>query len=663
MEELNVNVFLLLGSMAAGFLYGLLGVLLYRRPWKSLEQRLAAGLAWSMVAFSIFEIATLLHTAIEAAGNLNAAFLVWLVWLEWLSFAIAAGLLWILCSVWLQGPRWLQWGGILIAVPIGILALEGNLEWSGRLVGLALAVAAAASLLASRPRFAPQPAIRRFRVLFAMALLVSLAGAAAPPESPLPTIGLLAPILCTLFFVRRYNLFDVMIARRLILLTALALGSSMYLLVVKVIVLFAEANLEWLSTVLEPILIVAAGLLWLPLLGWMFRSLTRRDRRFTEQNTLIIQQAVGIIDLEQRIHFLSRRLEEQYGLRRVVIQLLDQDKRIQAGAPVPAAGVRAEQAAALLEKGRPDFAHVTNSPDPELRQLLAKAGFNYLYPLWYDVTHLAGLLWVDSSPHLFLDDLDRAVVAFAREAAHSLEACRLIQDKIELEKALVRQEHLATLGKVAATIAHEVKNPLSSIKTLAQLMREDADTEKRYGQDLRFIVGETDRLNNCVQQLLTFSRPLPAGSTEFSLSEMLNDVVNALGREYAAQQVAIKPRIDPDLHLKGPDRQSLQQIVLNLAINALQASSPGESVRLEAHREAGSSVRISVSDEGPGIPSELQEKIFEPFFTTKQKGTGLGLAIVRKNVKHLRGDLELCSPLADGRGTRVTVTLPLEVPA
>ncbi len=663
MEELNVNAFLLLGSMAAGFLYGLLGVLLYRRPWKGLEHRLAAGLAWSMAAFSIFEISTLLHTSIEAAGNLNPAFLAWLVWLIWLSLAIAAGLLWMLCSVWLGGPRWLPWSGILIAVPIGVLALEGNLLWAGRLFGLALAAGAAASWLVSRPRFAPQRAIRHFRMLFALALLVSLAGAAAGPESPLPTIGLLAPILCTLYFVRRYNLFDVMVARRLIHLTALALASSLYLLVVKAIALLAEHELDWFATELEPILIVGAGLLWLPLFGWMFRSLTRRDRGFTEQNTLIIQQAVGIIDLEQRIHFLCRRLEEQYGLRRVVIQLLDRDKRVQAGAPSPAAGVPVEQAATLLENGHLDFAHVTNSQDPELRQLLARAGFNYLYPLRYDVTHLAGLLWVDSSPHLFLDDLDRAIVAFAREAAHSLEACRLIQDKIELEKALVRQEHLATLGKVAATIAHEVKNPLSSIKTLAQLMREDADTEKRYGQDLRFIVGETDRLNNCVQQLLTFSRPLPADSTEFSLSEMLNDVVNALGREYAAHQVAIKPCIDPDLHLKGPDRQSLQQIVLNLAINALQASSPGESVCLEAHRQGGCSVRISVSDEGPGIPSELQEKIFEPFFTTKQKGTGLGLAIVRKNVKHLQGDLELRSPLADGRGTQVTVTLPLEAPA
>jgi signal transduction histidine kinase len=122
----------------------------------------------------------------------------------------------------------------------------------------------------------------------------------------------------------------------------------------------------------------------------------------------------------------------------------------------------------------------------------------------------------------------------------------------------------------------------------------------------------------------------------------------------------VEYRVEPALRVAGADRQSVQQIVLNLALNALQASSAGGRVLLEASRDGGGQVVLRVTDEGPGVPPDLRERIFEPFFTTKQQGTGLGLAIVQKNVRHLGGELELISPVAQGHGTCFTIRLPAE---
>jgi len=232
-----------------------------------------------------------------------------------------------------------------------------------------------------------------------------------------------------------------------------------------------------------------------------------------------------------------------------------------------------------------------------------------------------------------------------------------VEEKISLEKALLRQEHLATLGKVAATIAHEVKNPLSSIKTLAQLMREDPDLDAQYGRDINYIIAETDRLNTCVHQLLTFSRPVPAAISEVQVSNLLGALSETLRKEYAGQGIALESAIEPGAKVSGADPQIIQQIVLNLILNAVQAAGTGGTVRLDARRVDGR-IAIAVSDTGPGIPDSIRDRIFDPFFTTKQKGTGLGLAIVRKNLRHLGGEIELDSPLSKTGGTRFTITIP-----
>ena len=305
----------------------------------------------------------------------------------------------------------------------------------------------------------------------------------------------------------------------------------------------------------------------------------------------------------------------------------------------------------LARAHRADMVSTTGAGDPEVRKELSASGFNYLFALWYE-DRLNGLLLLDTSPRLFLDEDESILAGLSGQISHSLETGMVIEEKIELERRLAHQEHLATLGRAAATMAHEVRNPLSSIKTLTQLMREDPEVEGRHSRDLSFILGEVDRLNRTVQQLLSFSRPAPGREDEVNLSELLALTAEVLAREYSAGEIRVEHCIEPQLTLRKASTEALQQVVLNLVLNAIQASPPGSTVKLEARTLPAGNIAITVRDQGPGIPSEIRARMFEPFFTTRHKGTGLGLAIVRKNVGEMRGTIEVESPVAGNREPR-----------
>jgi signal transduction histidine kinase len=237
-----------------------------------------------------------------------------------------------------------------------------------------------------------------------------------------------------------------------------------------------------------------------------------------------------------------------------------------------------------------------------------------------------------------------------------------VEEKFQLERSLMAQRQLAALGNVAASIAHEVKNPLSSIRALTQLMSEDESFRDRYGQDLGYIITEIDRLNASMRQLLTFARPPSESSEEVDLSAIVSSIVGTVRAEKAGVPLEVRDRIAPGLVLRRASSESVKQIVWNLLLNALQASDDQGSVEVVAEPAGRKEIRLSVCDEGPGIPPAIRDRIFEPYFTTRQKGSGLGLPIVEKNVLSLRGSVAVESPVASGRGARFTVILPEDRP-
>ncbi len=208
-----------------------------------------------------------------------------------------------------------------------------------------------------------------------------------------------------------------------------------------------------------------------------------------------------------------------------------------------------------------------------------------------------------------------------------------------LEVRQLELEHMAQLGEMSAVLAHEIRNPLGTIKGFAQLL-----AEQRGGTSTELvepILSETGRLENLVRDLLLYGRP-PAPAprwaawkeTRAALEAHVSHLAREAGVEVVLDEAGIAWETDPQL---------LQQALLNLVRNAVEAAggSPGGRVRVEVSRPESGGVTVAVSDNGPGIPPRVRENLFKPFFTTKANGTGLGLSITRALVRSLGGELRL----------------------
>jgi len=286
-------------------------------------------------------------------------------------------------------------------------------------------------------------------------------------------------------------------------------------------------------------------------------------------------------------------------------------------------------------------------------------------------SELVGLMLIASEPHALTSEKRSILDVLASQVAVEVESCRLIEEKVRLERELASRERLATLGQMAAQVAHEVKNPLSAIKSIAQVMREEKALDE-YGQDLTLIVSEIDRLNRTVSQLLAFSRPSHADSQPVHLSDLINATMILAGSEAKERGVSLIVESDCEITLAGIQAGALREAFSNLVLNAVQATDAGGSVTIQASLEparahsrgrttdaAGPMLVLSVTDTGPGIPAEAQQRVFEPFYSTKSRGTGLGLAIVQRRVVEIHGVVDLTSPVEHNRGTRFRLNVPI----
>ena len=234
----------------------------------------------------------------------------------------------------------------------------------------------------------------------------------------------------------------------------------------------------------------------------------------------------------------------------------------------------------------------------------------------------------------------------------------------QIEERERLRDRLATLGGMAAAIAHEVKNPLASIEIMAGVLRRQLNDRPDAMETLGDIIKESRLANAIVVEVLEFVRPIRLQVEPLLVSEVVRDAVDGL--EYGASQVRVS--VEPDVPELMADHSQLRQLLTNLMTNAIEAMGPGGRVNVRVSRlldesESGSGVPsqgqvvIEVHDQGPGISEDDLERIFSPFFTTKPQGTGLGLSIVRKVVDAHDGIIEATS--APGRGTTFRVTLPV----
>jgi signal transduction histidine kinase len=244
----------------------------------------------------------------------------------------------------------------------------------------------------------------------------------------------------------------------------------------------------------------------------------------------------------------------------------------------------------------------------------------------------------------------------------------LVEQQEERERL---RDRLAALGEMAATIAHEVKNPLAGIEVMAGLLRRRMPDSEEGQALVSDIIGEAKKANAIVQEVLDFVRPLRLQVEHTSIAQVLHDAVTMAERKANRHDVAVTMNVQEQLPLLQGDHQQLCQLFSNLVTNALEALGGAGTISLTAsllHQEGDPQapgeppplmdfVAVEVADDGPGIPPEISERIFNPFFTTKPQGSGLGLAIVRKVVDAHDGHIDVSS--ASGRGTRFRVLLPL----
>ena len=241
---------------------------------------------------------------------------------------------------------------------------------------------------------------------------------------------------------------------------------------------------------------------------------------------------------------------------------------------------------------------------------------------------------------------------------------RVERARREVERAhrveMGRAAQLATVGELAASLAHEIKNPLAGIKGAVQVLLDQAGPMDPHREIFEAILQQTDRLGHTLRELLDFARPMPPRFEAAGLNEIVERVAGLVGKDPAAGRAAIIKDLAGDLPPVRLDEAQIGQVLINIILNAVQVMPAGGQVTVRTRREDPGHVAVEVADTGPGIPPDVLPRIFKPFFTTKHKGSGLGLAICDRIVRDHGGSIEVAN--GEGRGATFCVRLPVGGP-
>jgi two-component system sensor histidine kinase HydH len=241
-----------------------------------------------------------------------------------------------------------------------------------------------------------------------------------------------------------------------------------------------------------------------------------------------------------------------------------------------------------------------------------------------------------------------AVLAAARHRGRELE---------RLRREVAESEHLAAVGRLAGSVAHEVRNPLSALRGLVQFLAKGQAPDSKQAEYASVAVAEVDRLERVVSGLLEYTRPRPPRLFPLDLEESLKGTLDLMKDDPRAQGVDLQLRVEGPLPTVEADPDQLRQLLLNLVVNALEALDGRGSLSVTA-RSDRDQVVVEVADDGPGLPPEDLAQVFDPFYSTRERGSGLGLAIARRIVQAHGGELKAANRTQGGGGALFTFTLP-----
>ena len=432
----------------------------------------------------------------------------------------------------------------------------------------------------------------------------------------LPLVGLIRD-------VQKYNFLQIGRQRNLIYAVFTAFLALLYLS-------FVRRAGQWLEPYLPPAA-TAGLLLFLPVV--FFEPLQRIMRgllRQTAQSELDraqklmgpINETARLADLAKLVEFSERWIAEQLQLAAAKIELA--------------------------------------SPGVPASLAIAKTGSEEIFPIMRSNRHL-GQLRVKAHGAMISGETFAALEFIAEQLPATFDLCRAIEEKLQLERELAERERMALVGQMAASISHNLKNPLGSIKTILQLQMESPEMPASMRQETQMVLDEVNRLSAKLNQLLQFSRPGARATKKgdrCNVVSVASNVVEVLRHEAEPSGVSIEFARANGACEVAASGETVNDILSNVVLNAIEAVGRGGHVRLCLHYEP-LSCTVAVEDDGPGIPAGFREKILTPFFTTKARGTGLGLAIVARRLEEIGGELKIDSPIREERGSRFRVILPL----
>src|SRR6266850_612603 len=441
------------------------------------------------------------------------------------------------------------------------------------------------------------------------------------------------PFTALIYLVWRHNFLQIGRQKNLLYAVSATFLALLYLSLVRRVG-------TWLEPLLPPeasasILLFVLVIFIEPLqrvLGRRLMETAHQEMDRVQRLTAEIQQEARQGNLRGLVRFVERRAKEVFELAAVSLTLVDQSK----GELPPFSRAPQERA---------------NS----------EALSDQVFPLRQGHRLMAVLR---AEPHgAALPGETRAALEFlCEQLLGALDLCRLIEQKLRLERELAERERLAVLGQMAASISHNLKNPLGSMKTILQVQLENPELPDSVRVETKMVLDEIGRLSGKLNQLLQFSRPAVRGESAIGSCDaraVMEEVAGVLSHDAERRGVHMQIKVSGESSAVAAGAEAVNDIVSNLVVNALEATPRGGHVIVTADSHDGACI-LAVEDDGPGIPAALREKILQPFFTTKSQGTGLGLAIVARRVAEFGGKVDWESPVREGHGTRFHVTLPME---
>jgi len=273
-----------------------------------------------------------------------------------------------------------------------------------------------------------------------------------------------------------------------------------------------------------------------------------------------------------------------------------------------------------------------------------------------DVVYLEQRPKLDEGP--FLAEERSLIDAIARHVALIAERWQVDEDRLRLQEQLRHADRLATIGQLAAGVAHELNEPVGNILGFAQLAQKHPDLPGQIARDLEKIVTTSLHARQVINNLMLFSRQMPPRKTHLALNAVLEEGMDFLESRCARKGISVVRQLSPDLPQITADASQLRQVFVNLVVNAIHAMPEGGRLKVTT-RASGDGVVLSVEDTGIGMSRQVQKEVFIPFFTTKDvnEGTGLGLPVVHGIVTSHGGTIHVAS--APGQGARFDIELPI----